>query len=162
MNKTSKNTNATKTPRATKKASASSNVLSPAQAVGLAELLVPGSVEGWAQVETSVDPHLQEIANGTDIADEELQDMINDGLVVLPPAQVLQVETKTEARVLKTVTLTLPLTRMAGTYVGATYEGKEVWFDKKSIEAFELNEADKMVSITMARSKALRRKLIAA
>jgi hypothetical protein len=64
----------------------------------------------------------------------------------------------------KLVSLTLPVTKVSSTYVGAMHEGREVWFDKKSLTSWTLHEQDekKMVSVWMPRSKAVRRKLIAA
>ena len=52
-------------------------------AVVALEYAPPAQVE--PETAAQIDPHLQEIADGTDMADEDLQDAINEGLVTLPP-----------------------------------------------------------------------------
>ncbi len=98
--------------------------------------------EEWPSQQLALSPGWQ-VIEADDAAPEA---PLNDSLKAVP------------AR--KTVTLSFPLTTVSATYVGALHEGREVWFDKKSLEAFELDVEAKMVTVTMERSKAVRRRFV--
>ena len=115
-----------------------------------AEFEVASSMTGWDEVDTSVN---------------EIEDAAepSTALALIPgePRKDLVVTAAPKAD-RKMVTMTFPLTTVSTTYLGAMHEGKEVWFDKKSLISFDLDMDAKLATLTMARSKAVRRKLVAA
>jgi hypothetical protein len=110
---------------------------------------------GWMPGQEVVASITATIEQATGMSLAEVQQIAEgEGLV----GEVMQPTTRQP----KLVTLSFPVTTVSNTYVGARHDGKEIWFDKKSLDSFEIAEQEgvKLVTLTMARSKAVRRKLV--
>ena len=64
----------------------------------------------------------------------------------------------TVGKTARTVTLSLPVTTVSGTYVGARHQGREIWFDRKSLLSLAI--AGGVATLELARANAVRRRLV--
>ncbi len=118
-----------------------------------AALMGPHLPAGWTSVETSV-------SEEADAAEPASMEPASTALVVIP--SLPRVSKLPVAKPSRVVMLTFPLIVESPVYLDLTTERGKVSFDKRSLDAWTVDNEAKMASITIARSMAIRKQLIAA